>query len=63
MKELTYPRNCRRNIRRLTECIGVSAETAYAMMLMTSALMDLNPWDEDVVAMILEDCGLSPEAA
>lgn len=60
---IMYPKKCRRNIRRLTECIGVSVETAYAMMLMTAALMDLTPWDDDVTAMILEDCGLSPDAA
>ena len=28
------------------------------MMLMTATLMDLDPGDEDVVKMILEDCGI-----
>ena len=58
-----YPRKCRKNINRLVGAIGVSEETAYAMMLMTSALMDLYPEDEQVADMILEDCGLSPDAA
>ena len=57
-KTILYPRNCRNNIRRLTEEIGVNAETAYAMMLMTAALMDLRPEDESVAHMILQDCGI-----
>ena len=53
-----YPRNCRKGIRRIVDEIGASIETAYAMMLMTAALMDLQPGDDDVVHMILQDCGI-----
>ena len=31
---------------------------AYAMMVMTAALMDLRPEDERVVHIILQDCGI-----
>ena len=48
---------------RITNAIGVSPETAYAMMLMTATLMDLHPEDEQVADMILEDCGISSECA
>ena len=60
---IMYPRTCRKSIRRLVDSIGMSVETAYAMMLMTAALMDLNPGDDEVADMILEDCGVSPESA
>ena len=62
-KVTSYPKVCRKNLCRLTEAIGMNADTAYAMMLLTAALMDLNPWDDQVADMILEDCGISPEAA
>lgn len=58
-----YPKKCRWNIHRLMDAIGVPAETAYGMILLTAALMDLDPEDEQVSDMILEDCGISPEAA
>jgi len=60
---LTYPKNCRGNIRKIVNAIGASVETAYAMMLMTATLMDLRPEDERVADMILEDCGISPDQA
>jgi len=60
---IMYPRSCRASIHRLVDAIGISMETAYGMMLMTAALMDLHPWDEEVADMILEDCGISPECA
>lgn len=53
-----YPRRCRENIRRITEEIGTSAETAYGMMLMTAMFMDLHPEDRDVLHIILKDCGV-----
>ena len=56
-----YPKPCRKNIKRLISAVGMSVETAYAMMLMTAALMDLRPEDDDVADMILEDCGIFPE--
>lgn len=60
---LTYPKLCHKNIRRIVTAIGACPETAYAMILMTAMLMDLHPEDEQVANMILEDCGLSPDAA
>ena len=53
-----YPRNCRKNIRKLVSETGVSKDTAYAMLLMTAALMDLNPEDGETVNVILQDCGI-----
>ena len=55
---IMYPKRCRSGIRTLVDNVGMSIETAYAMMLMTAALMDLNPDDEDVVHIILQDCGV-----
>ena len=55
---IMYPKNCRRSIRRLMNEIGTSVETAYAMMLMTATLMDLHPEDDEVVHLILQDCGI-----
>lgn len=60
---LTYPKVCRRSMRILMNEIGVSPETAYAMMLMTAMLMDLRPEDKEVLETILEDCGVSPDVA
>lgn len=60
---IMYPKKCRPSIRRIMNAVGVAPETAYAMMLMTATLMDLRPEDERVVDMILEDCGISPDAA
>lgn len=59
MSTIHYPECCRSNIRRLTGIIGVNAETAYAMMLMTATLMDLHPGDKVVADTILKDCGLA----
>ena len=56
-----YPKNCRKQIKRLISAVGMSVETAYAMMLMTTALMDLRPEDDQVVDIILEDCGIFPK--
>lgn len=53
-----YPMICRRSIQKLTDCLCTSAETAYKMMLMTAALMDLKPEDSRVLDMILLDCGI-----
>lgn len=60
---IMYPKKCRPSIRRIMNAVGAAPETAYAMMLMTAALMDLRPEDERVADMILEDCGISPDAA
>ena len=58
---IMYPKNCRRNIHKIVDAIGASVETAYAMMLMTSTLMDLRPEDDDVTRIILKDCGVDPD--
>ena len=56
-----YPKRYLGTVRRLTKEIGVSADTAYSMILMTAALMDLQPDDPAVAEMILADCGIYPE--
>lgn len=62
--ELTiYPKRCRMNIRRIVSAIGTGEETAYAMILMTAALMDLHPDDPKVAEIILDDCDLYAEQA
>ncbi len=53
-----YPKRCRDSIRTLVNEVGMSVETAYAMMLMTATLMDLKPEDDEVVHIILQDCGV-----
>ena len=53
-----HPANCRKSINLLVNEVGVDAETAYNMMRMTAALMDLRPEDDEVVQMILKDCGV-----
>jgi len=63
MNVIMYPKRCRRSIQILTENVGMSVETAYAMMLMTAALMDLRPEDDEVLEMILADCGMESDIA
>lgn len=58
---IMYPKSCRKNIKRLKHITGIDIETIYAMMLMTAALMDLHPEDDEVAEMILEDCGIFPK--
>lgn len=55
---LMYPKRCRRSIRTIVNEVGTSVETAYAMLLMTATLMDLQPYDDEVVHIILQDCGI-----
>lgn len=55
---IMYPKKCRASIRKISEETGICIETAYAMMLMTAALMDLRPEDDEVVNLILKDCGV-----
>lgn len=56
-----YPKACRKSIQSIVRTTGVSVETAYAMMLLTAALMDLSPDDVRVLSMVLEDCGVEEE--
>lgn len=53
-----YPRRCRKSIKTIVNETGMSIETAYAAMLMTALLMDMRPEDEEVLEMILQDCGV-----
>lgn len=46
---------CAESIRRLTDAIGVNADEAYAMILLTAVLTDLHPEDGQIVDMILKD--------
>ena len=55
---ITYPKRCRNSIRKIVDEVGASVETAYAMILMTAMLMDLQPDDDEVVHIILQDCGI-----
>ena len=59
---IMYPKVCRKNIKRLVSAVGMSVETAYAMMLLNAALMDLRPEDDQIVEIILADCGIFPQA-
>lgn len=58
MEGIIYPKSCRESIYRITRKVGISPEIAYSMMLMTAALMDLHPEDDEVVQMIMHDCGI-----
>ena len=55
---IMYPKRCRKSIHTIVNEVGASEEPAYAMMLMTAMLMDLHPEDEEVLEMILQDCGV-----
>lgn len=56
-----YPKSCRKSIRILTDRLCADADTVYRMMLMTAALMDLRPEDDQVVETILIDCNVEVE--
>ena len=51
------PERCEPNARRLVRRMGVNEDEAYAMMLLTAVLMDLDPDDDAVIEMILRDSG------
>ena len=55
---IMYPKRCRKSLHILMDEVGIGVETAYAMMLMTATLMDLKPEDDEVVDIILKDCGV-----
>lgn len=57
-----FPKRYSKNIKRLMDMLTTDAETAFAMMVMTATLMDLNPDDEEVVDMILTDCNVEVRA-
>lgn len=43
-------------IKRIQQETGADEETAYAMILLTATLMDMYPWDSEVVDIVLADC-------
>lgn len=51
-----FPKQYRKNIQKLTSLLHTDAETAFAMMLMTAVMTDLNPEEERVAEIILSDC-------
>lgn len=51
-----YPKRCEKGVKILMDRLCSDAETVYNMMLMTAALMDLQPDDDKVVELILLDC-------
>lgn len=57
-----FPKRYSKNIKRLMDMLTTDAETAFAMMVMTATLMDMNPDDEEVVEMILTDCNVEVRA-
>ena len=57
-----YPKRYQKSIEMLMDRLCTSADKAYSMMLMTAALMDLEPEDEKVAEMILLDCDLEVRA-
>ena len=57
-----YPMRCRHNIKRLMDMLHTEAQTAYAMMLLTASLADLDPSDPEVLLMILDDCKVEVQA-
>ena len=50
-----YPVPCRENINTIVRNIDADEQTAYAMMLLTAALMDVCPSDPKVAEIILDD--------
>lgn len=53
-----YPSKCRKNISKLMLMLSSDAETVYQMMKMTASIMNLDVWDNRVVRVILDDCGI-----
>ena len=51
-----FPESARPNIDTIMANVKTDEDTAYAMMLMTAALMDLCPADPKVAEIILDDC-------
>ena len=58
---IMYPKRCRKSIHTIVDEVGASEETAYAMMLITALLMDLHPEDDEVLHIILQDCGVEDD--
>lgn len=50
-----YPEQCHENISTILNNVKTDIKTAYSMLLMTAALMDLYPSDRKVVEIILDD--------
>lgn len=52
----SFPAPCRANLKTIISNVNTDVETAYAMVLLTAALMDLCPADPKVAEIILDDC-------
>lgn len=46
----------RPGIERISKETGADSETAFSMLLLTAALMDLCPWDSEVADIVITDC-------
>lgn len=57
--EATIPERCGRTVRKLADELHVSAESAYDMLLLTAALMDMHPEEDATARMVLRDCGVA----
>lgn len=53
-----YAKKCKDGIKTLMEEVGMDVGTAYFAILTVSTLMDLHPEDEEVIHIILRDCGV-----
>lgn len=51
-----YPKQYHKNLRTILAEVPADPQTAYAMMLLTASLMDLDPADPEVAEIILDDC-------
>ena len=56
-----YPQRCRKSICRVMDMLCTDAQTAYAMILLTAALSDLDPSDDKVIEYIMDDCKVEVE--
>ena len=45
-----------RSIERIHKETGADDQTAYTMLLLTAALMDLCPWDSEVADIVISEC-------
>lgn len=46
----------RKGVERILAEVSIDADTAMAMILLTATLMDLCPWDSEVVDIVISDC-------
>lgn len=56
IKTNCYPEPCRENMETIMNNVKTDTQTAYAMILLTATLMDLQPSDPKVAEIIMDDC-------